>query len=343
MPVRGHTLIALGAVAAAAACASPGLDYQARIPAGDPVVSQYRAVAVDLFRGPEGGWYASAFESMLASARFDGQPWFTLVTSYDRPEGVYRGRTAISWLDERHERNIVRRCVEWDGLFDCETRADVVEHCVNYEVEVEAEPELIDLATGRPVWAARYSGRASDRVCEDLGRVEDVGERGPRHGETRRHAWHSYGFGGDVWGGYIVDELVREALSDTLSAVRADVAPQNITARARLITEAIDPEVRADPRFGFAVRAARDGQYQAACEIWSALALEYPDAPAVKFNLGACAEAAGDYARAQALYGEVSQMPVTLPEWALDALSQINRRRAGETEIDRLLGERPGS
>ena len=334
-PALAMTAMLLGVTA----CATPNLEYTARVPAGAPEVSEYPTVAVDRFRGPEGYWYADAFERMVSDARFDGDAWFYLATSYAYPDAVFRGDIDILWLDERHERHVVSRCVEWDGLFDCERRRDVVEHCVYYDVQVSAVPELVDQQTGRVVWRERYPASASDAVCRDVGFVEDV-HHGPWERGSHRYPWnsHGYGFGGDVYGNYVVDNLVREALEDTLAPIRRDIAPMNVRARARLIHEALDPVVAADPRLEQALEAARDDNVSGSCALWSALAADYPDAPGVKFNTGACLEAAGDYDGAQAVYAEVGRMPVELPDLVSSALRQIEARRMGEAELDRLLG-----
>lgn len=324
------------------ACATPNLEYTARVPAGAPEVSDYRNVAVDPFRGPEAHWYTDAFERMVANARFDGESWFYLATSYAYPDAVFRGDVDILWLDERHERRVVSRCVEWDGLFDCERRRDVVEHCVRYDVEVTAMPELVDQQTGRVIWRERYPGSASDTVCRDVGFVEDV-QHGPWEHGSHRYPWGGYdhGFRGNVYGNYIVDNLVREALMDTLRPIRRDIAPMNVQARARLIDEAIDPDVAVDPRFSQALQAARDDNVSGSCTLWRALAVDYPDAPGVKFNTGACLEAAGNYDAAQQIYAEVGSMPIELPNIVASALRQIETRRSGEAELDRLLSDTP--
>lgn len=340
MSHRMTTGLALGAVmVSAAACTTPNLEYSARVPAGAPVVADYRHVAVDRFRGPEGYWYADAFERMVADARFDGAPWFHLATSYSYPDGVFRGDIDILWLDERHDRRVVSRCVEWDGPFDCERRRDVVQHCVHYEVQVSAVPELVDEMTGRVIWRGRYPASASDEVCRDVGFVEDVGH-GPWDQGGRRYPWSGHGFD-HVYGSYVVDNLIREALHDTLAPIRRDIAPLNVRARARLIDEAIDPEAAADPRFGQALQAAKDDNVVGSCALWRALAADYPDAPGVKFNMGACLEASGAYEEAQQVYLDVSRMPVALPKTVQDALRQIQARRSGEAELERLLAAPP--
>jgi len=327
-------------VLALAGCATPGIDYTARVPAGSLEAASYRSVAVERFDGPGGIWFASRFEDMLASATLDGARWFTAAYPGERPDGVYEGMIEVDWIDEYHERDIDRQCVEWDGIFDCERRADVVKHCVSFEVEVTVSPALFDARTGEIVWSGRYSGDARERNCETLGEVGSFRDgRHPRDGYRNRHRWAGFGYG--YYGGYVVDELIREAAADTLPAIRRDIAPYNRRAKAKLMTEAVDPVVAGDARFKLAVDAAKKDNFLTACTLFEELAAENPGAPALTFNLAACAEASGDFETAQLLYAEVAQSRFELPGLMEDALKRIGQRRAGEQELEWLTGTSP--
>ena len=327
---------------ALAGCATPGIDYTARIPAGSLEAASYRSVAVERFNGPAGSWFASQFQEMLSSATLDGARWFNAAYPGEFPEGVYEGVIEVDWIDEYHERVIDRQCVEWDGIFDCERRADVVKHCVTFEVEVTVSPALFDARTGEIVWSDSYRGDAYDRDCETLGEVGTFRDgRWPVDGYRDRHRWGGLGYG--YYGGYVVDELIREAAADTLPAIRRDIAPYNRRAKAKLMTEAVDPVVAGDARFKLAMEAAKKDNFLTACTLFEELAADNPGAPAVTFNLAACTEASGDFEAAQLLYAEVAQSGVELPSVMEDALKRIGRRRAGEQELEWLAGEPEGS
>ena len=344
------TRLSLGAAGLAllGACTTPAIDYTARIPAGSLEAASYRNVAVNGFRGAEGDWFAAAFEDMLSAAVLDGEAWFQVARYGGVPEGVYEGTVEVDWIEEEHSREIDRQCVEWDGPFDCERRADVVKHCIELDVEVSVSPALFDLETGELIWTDTYSGDASDRDCETLGEVGTFRDgRWPRDGYRDTHRYGGYG---SRWSRrFGIDELVREAAGEMLSDIRTDIAPYNRRSKARLMTEAVDPVVRGDARFALAVEAAKNDNFLTACTMFGELAAENPTAPAAKFNLGACAEAEGDFETAQLLYAEVAQMGQALPDVVQDALKRTNTRRAGEFEIDGLVGgygevpEKPGS
>lgn len=322
--------ISFVALVGLAACATPGVDYEARLPANNLAAAEYRDVEVGGFSGPAGGWYSDRFEGMLASALLDGRPWFRLVSGPPAEQalsGLYAGRISVDDVDEHSYEQTERKCVEWDGLFDCETRADVIELCVETRVDVSVYPELIDRATGEIIFGGRYSGSASDTECSD------------------DHHHRS-------WGGRFSSaprELIREALLDTLQPIRNDIAPRNARVRAPLVAEAIDPVARADPRFEQAVDAAKDGDALQACTLWGDLAGEFPNAPAVVHNRGACAEARGDYALAQKLYATAADLTVNYTQGDLEksvreingSLARISERRFGESWIDQADGYIP--
>lgn len=327
---------------ATTACSTPGISYEARLPAGHVEASSYRTVGVEGFRGPQGGWFAAQFEQMLAGATLDGRPWFTVSAYGAGPHaaGGYSGFVSIDDVDVHDWTRVERKCVEWDGLFDCETRADVEQYCEEIEIDVSATIRLSDRQSGRLVLVESYHGDASEQECWDIGIV------GRAHHRKRRHQglWrdHVYGTG---WRGGATPELVREALSETLADIRRDIAPRNIREKAPLLAEAIEAEAGADLRFREGVEAAQAGDFVASCALWEALLADYPSAPGVRHNAGACAEAAGEYARAQTLYGEAMAAMDVYPnaqtgmERIKGALARISSRRSGEALLENLTGE----
>ncbi len=333
-------------------CASPGLSYLARNPAGDPVAASYRTVAVGYFSGPEGGWYTTAFEDMLLGAQFDGGPWF-IVHHPGAPEGAYAGHYSgqvdLPDVHVSEHMRTRRKCVEWDGLFDCEHRADVVQACLEVDVAVAVTVRLTDVGSGRVAFGETYHGRADEETCEDVGIVADgdAGRHGHDHdgpgdhGHGRHEVGWRYGrFGAEA--DALTGSLVREALADTLEAVRHDIAPYHGRARAPLLAEAVDPEVRADPRFAAAVAAAGEGDAGTGCAMFATLAGAYPAAPAVQHNLGACAEAKGDADAAEARYAAALDAMALHPgagearETLLRALGRIERLQLDAGALARL-------
>ncbi|MEM9571938.1 MAG: hypothetical protein AAF996_10745 [Pseudomonadota bacterium] len=300
------------ALAGAAACTTPGINYEARLMPESLAAAETRTVQVDRFRGPAGGWYARQFESMILNTVFDGQAWFTLADfSYgvpgDTPAGTYSGHVDIDDYSWHEYHRTTSKCIEWDGLFDCETRVDVEELCVEETVSVSVHPRLVDADTGEVVFSGAYGGDSSRESCFETG-VYD-GAFNKRLKRKRRHhglsGYNSIGFAG-------LDapaDLVRDALFETLRPIRRDIAPRNATVRATFVTDALDPMVRADPRFEQALDLSSKDPF-ASCAMWTGMAEEYPAAPAVMHNLGACAEATSDFQTAQGHYAKAAELSV---------------------------------
>ncbi|HBT34859.1 MAG TPA: hypothetical protein DEB52_02025, partial [Hyphomonas sp.] len=93
----------------------------------------------------------------------DGSYWFTLPSG--DPAGIYEGRVDIeSWdAETRFERE--KRCVEYDGLFDCEHRAIVETECREETVEVVVTANLVDYRTNRLVFSQQQLGGANRETC----------------------------------------------------------------------------------------------------------------------------------------------------------------------------------
>jgi hypothetical protein len=297
------------AFASVAACTTPGINYEAKLMATSADAAATRTVQVDRFRGPAGGWYARRFEAMLANTSFDGEPWFT-VTDFSGGvpgeflAGTYTGRVDVEdyrW-DERFRTN--SKCIEWDGIFDCETRIDIEELCVEETVWVSVEPRLIDADTGDLVFSKRYTGDASRETCHEVAREGKDGKMRPVRGH--RHGIGTSGFGPP-------SDLVREALSKTLRPIRVDIAPRNATVKAKFVTDALDPVVGADPRFEQALKISTKNPFES-CSLWTALSADYPTAPSVIHNNGACAEASSDFAAAQSLYAQAADLSVAFSD-----------------------------
>lgn len=311
--------------------------------------AETRTVQVDRFRGPGGGWFARQFESMLANTVFDGAQWFTLADfSYgvpgDTPAGTYTGHIDIDSYDWNEYHRTRSKCIEWDGLFDCETRVDVEELCIEERVSVSAHPRLIDADTGEVVFSGAYGGDASTESCYETGVYDGVFDKKLKR--KRRHhglnGFHSIGFAG-------LDapaDLVREALFETLGPIRNDIAPRNATVRATFVTEALDPVVRADPRFEQALKVSSKDPFTS-CAMWSGMAEEYPASPAIIHNVGACAEASSDFQAAQGHYAKAAEYSipfsadgVTVGPQFLKALRKLSDQRVGLEIIDELTGKR---
>ena len=139
---------------------------------------------------------------------------------------------------------------------------------------------------------------------------------------------------------------MREALYETLRPIRNDIAPRNATVRAVFVTEALDPVARADPRFQQALDISSKDPFTS-CAMWTGMAEEYPEAPAVIHNLGACAEATSDFKAAQGHYAKAAELSVQYSADGtsaggqfLSALRKLSTQRADLELLDEITDPR---
>ena len=319
--------------ALAAACATPGYDYEARMAPGFPEAAEYRDVVVGPFRGPAGNVAETEFSDMIDEIRIDGDYWF--IQTQGQPQGTYQGRVDIETWDAETRFEREKKCVEYDGLFDCEHRAIVETECREETVEVVVTAELIDYRTGRRVFSQQQLGGASRESCVDVAEYEDSGQdlgvwRDPHHS-----SYNPYN---------APIGMVQDATVEAVRRFRNDIAPYYQTMRAEIMTDGLTPEAQNDPRFAAAVKATKNGNFTGACAQWDELGREWTLAPAVIHNLGACAEARGDMATAQLRYARAAELAQSIPlveekrvRPIFAALERVSGRRMDDQLINSIL------
>lgn len=328
-----NRLILIAAALHLAACQTPGYEYQARMAPNIPIAAEYRDVMVGEFHGPAGYVAEAEFAAMIEQVTLDGDYWFTIPSG--EPMGLYEGRVDIdSWEQEtRFERE--KRCVEYDGLFDCEHRAIVETECQEQTVEVVVTANLIDYSGNYVVFSRQHTGSANRETCIDVAEYPDDGQE---TGVWRDPLHSSY----DPYDAPI--GMVEDATIEAVRRFRQDIAPYYQTLRAEIITEGITPQEEGDPRFAAAVKATRRGEIMGACAQWDELGREMPQAPAVLHNLGACAEARGDMATAQLRYARAAEIARGIPllkdrkaRPIFEALERVSGRRMDDALLDSIL------
>lgn len=343
---RTTHILSISAIALLGACATPGIDYTASVAPGNPDAAALRTVAVERFRGPLSGWYADAFENMLTQANFNGQQWFQvgLFSRQTNVQGVYGGQIEISdvYVDETY--HTTSTCVEKDKeTKKCIKKKDIENVCIDYSIDVAVTPKLLDARRNNIVHQKTYTAGDSERECFQTGkvqyRVRNISQSGK--GGKYKVAYRDFNRPGYRPGGdHIVDRITAAALDNTIWQIRHDIAPYNQRVRATILTDAENPSVRADPRFKQAVQGIRNENLNFACQTFDALAVDYPGAPAVLHNQGACAEASGESAQAQVLYAEAASAAFALGDAPAkrikNALDRISSTRNNELVLDSL-------
>ncbi|MEQ9506018.1 MAG: hypothetical protein RLO80_07080 [Hyphomonas sp.] len=306
------------------ACQTPGYDYAGRAAPNFPEALNYTDVAAGRFQGPAGDLAEREFDALIRSAELEGRPWFGVINP-DRPQGIYEGGVSVtSYRGEvRFERE--RRCVEYDGPFDCERRGIVEQRCVKEIVDVTVDARLIDLASQGQVFASSRGGVTEREDCYDIAEYPDTDQSTGQYGPVEYETYSPY----DAPYGMIAD-VVPEAVAQ----FRTDIAPYIASFRAEIVTKPLVGEEAGDARFAAAIKATKQGNFMGACAQWEELAAAWPGAPGIQHNWGACLEARGNLADAHLQYARAAELAGNIPllkdkdaKAIFDALTRINRGR----------------
>lgn len=283
-------LLALGVVVGCSGCATT-VNVAGRFPARNQAAANLRRVAIAGFQGRGGNDFAAALETELASAQFDGKPYFTLVgggardgadaisaREYGRRVGaigVYFGQ--ISEQARSEPQSMVRsECARWDNGI-CKQWYQVPVTCERRTVFVTVTPKLMNVATGEIVYTAEKAGQEQTTWCPGAARKSEV-------------------------------VMVAEIQQGILRDIRMDVAPNVQIVHAEVMDDASGLNDAMSASFEEAVKQMKAGDTQHACETWSKIHDAAPSNMPTVFNLGVCAESAGRFTEALDLYNQAGDL-----------------------------------
>jgi len=274
-----------------------------------------RTVAVLPFSGPGGAEIASEIEGVLGSISIDGKPYFTLVdrAQIDKTlgemklsqsglvnqstaarigkmvgaQGIYTGMVTLSGISDSSFRERRQQCAQHQIKYDNKGNAyegaclrwrpyDVA--CTKRVASFACSPKLIEVSTGKILYARNLAGSADSSGCED---------RRPVKGEA---------------------ELLQKAREIAKSEFRKNVAPFYVTREIALMdsTDGISSSEAKDKLKNGLDYAAKQ-RMDRACELWGEANALSPDAPSILYNLGVCAESRGEFDKAHTLYRQADK------------------------------------
>ncbi len=284
-------LLALSAAIILSGCAAPKVNVAGRFPANNQRAANLRRVTIAGFQGRGGSNFAAALETELASTKFDGKPYFTLVrcsTSYGanailareygrkvNANGVYFGQIREQVKNEPQQMEMTK-CARWDNLV-CKQWYKVPVTCEKRTIAVTATPELLNVTTGEIVYTAEKAGQEQTTWCP---------------GETRKN---------DI---SMIAAIQRGILHD----IRMDVAPTVKILQAKVMDDTNGLDDTMSALFEKAVEQVKSGNTQSASKAWAKIHDKNPLHMPTIFNLGVCAESAGHYKKALALYKQAGNL-----------------------------------
>lgn len=262
--------LAVGACALAAGIAhAEVLQITGEFAAPNREASLLRSLSVDRFSGQDGPALARAIEQGLSGTHFDlmgGR------AGRDTAEGSLSGGVT-SGVEESNFEKYENRCVQKAEDGKCQKEEQVKRICRRRIINVNVDLRLVRNRDGRIVYSATKPFRNEATWCP-----------GENPSQT-------------------VEETISDAVRNIGYSVRGDIAPsvQTYTIRVRESDKGMPKEL--SKRFKDLIKLTkRDAR--AACAGWAAMRPEAPNHPSLLFDLGLCAEQAGRYEEAEALYRE---------------------------------------
>ncbi len=267
--MRGWMLVAAIGAFFTAPAAAEVIHVDGVFAAGSREASLLPTIGVDLFDGPDGDALGLAIERRLAKLGRDGVPHAQIVAPSLRPDGLLSGRAASS-VDRFGYIETRERCAEKKDD-KCVRRVKYRVQCVRQTVTLHADLRLTRYRDGRIVYAQAPERSDTDSWCEDGG------------------------------GAISPDGAVQFMIESIAEQVRLDLAPHREAYKIRVREErdGLTPDLA--QRFRDGVRLTKHDQ-QAACATFAAIGAAAPDHGPTLFNRALCAEAAGRYDEATALY-----------------------------------------
>ncbi len=339
-------------------CASPGLEYVVSEPAYNTEAAKLRDVAIMGFSGPHGHAFTTSLDGLLRNTSFEGYPWFSVspYSSYDNGWGGTVGQAVrmgedlgvtgvwfgdvdaySSFSPPYYEQR--SKCVEWDGPFDCEARVTYEVECFDIRAEIHVHALLANVENGNIVADERLSDQDSDRVCRETYYYDKLGNKSGNRRDgapiDRRHMGPRHSglgaFGFDYWEHEDRGRrMERRLVAQQASRLRRVIAPFERTAKARLMDTPTLPYTELVNGFESALSAAKAGNNMASCRQFEDMVSQFPDEPALNFNLGACAEMFGELAEASELYQRAEDLAGPMPNEDFLKLSQGAFQRLNE-------------
>jgi tetratricopeptide (TPR) repeat protein len=313
------------------ACATPSIEIDAIEAPHHQEAAGLQRVAVLPFEGRNGRTYAVELEGVLASIRPNDKAYFTLVERarldqileeqklQGRPifdestaakvgrligaKGVYMGAVTADTVKDNNYSAPRKRCSYKDKDGKCMRWNNYTVRCTKRTAHFAFTPKLVDVETRVIVYGNNISGTSETSVCVDSGKPLADG-----------------------------NVLLSDAKQVAYKKFREDIAPHKVTLKIHLLdnTDGISSEM-AEKKLKNGIEFARSGRMDRACELWEQGHILAPSSTSLVYNLGICAEAAGSFDDALALYQEADQLLQKPNNTINTALSRVSKRKEGKS------------
>lgn len=332
---------------ASVACAPPAIKTTALMPAKFHEAAQLKEVAVLPFEGERGREFSAEIEGVLASVNIGDKQYFSLVdrTKLDKvisemklsqsalvdsntaakvgklvgAKGIYTGVVSASDTSDSSYREERTRCAYNVTKYDKKGRAyeecgkwqTYTVSCTKRNATFTFTPRLIEVETGRIVYANNISGTASSSACEDS--------------KTPLAAPF---------------ELIDRAKWVAKAQLKRDVAPYYVTFEIKLMdsTDGIASK-EAEKKFEEGIDYARGNRFDRACELWGEARILSPNTPSIIYNLGICSEVIGELEQALDLYKKADRAYGKPDDRITSALHRVSETIQKQKKLKEQIGK----
>ena len=311
-------------------CAAPKATVRTLLPAKHHETTQYKNISVLPFAGHRGDLIASELESELVNININGKPFFNVVERVQLEyalselelgqtglidsrsavkvgkmigaEGMYTGQLITLDVDEQYYTEDRRECVQHKDpknvYSDCVTWQNKAVNCSKKIATFHFAPKLIVVASGRVVYAKNIQETAEDSSCVDQSTTISTDQA-----------------------------LLAQAKRAAFKRFVRDVAPTYSNQDIDLIDDVKGLSEASSQSFSSAIDFAEKGRMDRACQLWKrTLEVNGKGTFPVLYNLGLCAETAGNYNQAQARYQQADQLLASPNETVSAAVTRIQEK-----------------
>ncbi len=325
-------LLAAALVLALGACA-PKVKTKALVPAKFHEATSLKRIAVMPLENDRGSLATAQIAAILADVRIAGKPYFDVVereamrqvvreqalgqtgvvdqTTAQQTgqmlgaEGIVMGAVTKNYVQDSPFTDTRSVCVRYDEDGYCDEYQSRRVSCLKRTAVFAFTPKIVNVQTGRIAAADTFEDMESKSVCETDGVSLPPG-------------------------GVLLDKARTKALNEFRNAV----APRYITVEISLMKDDRDgcPE-QAEDLIKQGVTWAKEGRLDRACGIWRQAYDIYPQSLAAPYNLGVCAETAGDTEGALKLYKEADRHAMEPEKLINEALTRVRQSQADQNRL----------
>ncbi len=269
--------LALAAVFAPIAVSAETLTVEGVYPAGNSDAAALQSIAVERLGGADGAALSIMIGDRLRNARVNGEDWFTVYSGslVSEAEAALSGFVNTDVRIEESYDKEVKRCVRRDENRKCLERATEKVPCDRARIRVSPSLRLV-ARDGQLLHSGSYEVTRELRFCAD--------ENQPS-----------------------LDPLIDQALAEAADRTRFEFAPEQRREAIRVFESRKGMDRDLGRQFRDAVRLTKRDE-NAACGAFATLEPSIGEHRSLLYNLGLCAEAAGEFETAINYYDRSLQI-----------------------------------